>query len=64
MKKMKHSKIIFLILTVMSVSVSCVKQKLETIYNSQESRIDKYIEKNRISGTDTVPIRRRGHRNL
>ncbi len=53
---MKHNNIIFLLLTVMSVSVSCVKQKLETIYNSQESRIDKYIEKNRISGTDTLRV--------
>ena len=28
-------------------SVSCVKQKLESTYNSQENRIDQYIEKNR-----------------
>lgn len=37
-------------------SVSCVKQKLESTYNSQENRIDQYIEKNRISGTDTLRV--------
>ena len=37
-------------------SVSCVKEKLESTYNSQENRIDQYIEKNRISGTDTLRV--------
>ena len=37
-------------------SVSCVKQKLESTYNSQENRIDQYIEKNRISGPDTLRV--------
>lgn len=37
-------------------AVSCVKQKLESTYNSQENRIDQYIEKNRISGTDTLRV--------
>ena len=37
-------------------SVSCVKQKLESTYNSQENRIDQYIEKNRVSGTDTLRV--------
>lgn len=37
-------------------SVSCVKQKMESTYNSQENRIDQYIEKNRISGTDTLRV--------
>lgn len=37
-------------------SVSCVKQKLESTYNSQENRIDQYIEKNRILGRDTLRV--------
>ena len=37
-------------------SVSCVKQKLETTYNSQESKIDQYIEKSRIAGNDTLRV--------
>ena len=48
-------KYLILILFCLS-SVSCIKQKLETTYNSQESRIDQYIEKNRISGEDTLRV--------
>lgn len=47
--KLKH--IIFTVLCISSVS--CVKQKLETTYNSQENRIDQYIEKNSTSGEET-----------
>ena len=38
------------------ISVSCVKQKLESTYNTQESRIDQYIEKNRIVGDNTLRV--------
>lgn len=37
-------------------STACVKQQLETTYNAQENRIDQYIEKSRISGTDTLRV--------
>ena len=47
--KLRH--LIFLLLCISSVS--CVKQKLETTYNSQEDRIDQYIERNSTSGDET-----------
>lgn len=37
-------------------SVSCVGQKLETTYNNQEDKIDQYIEKNRVTGGDTLRV--------
>lgn len=53
---MKNKYILLLLLIGSLTSVSCVKQKLEAIYNSQESKIDDYIEKNRISGKDTLRV--------
>mgnify|MGYP003472877351 FL=1 len=54
MKKMKLRHIIIAALCI--ISTSCVKQKLETTYNSQENRIDQYIEKNRVVGRDTLRV--------
>ena len=51
---MKHRNLALVFMCI--ASVSCVKQKLESTYNSQENRIDQYIEKNRISGTDTLRV--------
>lgn len=42
---------------------ACVKEKLEVTYSSQESKIDSYIEKNRVSGTDTLRVVRNGGSN-
>lgn len=55
MRKMKHKFTVLLMLAVLTAPVSCVKQKLETIYNDQEKRIDQYIENNR--GTEENPLR-------
>jgi FKBP-type peptidyl-prolyl cis-trans isomerase len=50
--KLRYLILILICLT----SASCVKQKLETMYNSQESKIDQYIEKSRIVGEDTLRV--------
>lgn len=41
--KMKANRIIILLLTALTVAISCVKEKLEETYNKQEEQIDKYI---------------------
>lgn len=56
MKKMKHRSIALALLVMAFGTVSCVKQKLETTYNSQEDRIDQYIEKSRIVNGDTLRV--------
>lgn len=53
---MKHSRITVLLALMAAVSVSCMKQKLESSYNAQEDRIDQYIEKNKISNGDTLRV--------
>ena len=55
---MKHSIHIFILLVISFLSLSCVKEKLENTYNSQEDKIDQFIEKNRYKkGTVKVPSR-------
>ena len=56
MKKMKHRISALTLLAITILSASCVKQKLETTYNSQEDKIDQYIEKNRIVSGDTLRV--------
>lgn len=56
MKKMKHRISALALLAIALLSASCVKQKLETTYNSQEDKIDQYIEKNRIVSGDTLRV--------
>ena len=56
MNKMKHRTAGLLLLAVLLAPVSCVKQKLETTYNSQEKRIDQYIEKNRGTGEESLRV--------
>lgn len=56
MKKMKHRNIALALLFIALGSVSCIKQKLETTYNSQEDRIDQYIEKSRFANGDTLRV--------
>ena len=56
MKKMKHRISALALLAITILSASCVKQKLETTYNSQEDKIDQYIEKNRIVSGDTLRV--------
>lgn len=56
MKKMKHRTAGLLLIAVLLAPVSCVKQKLETTYNSQEKRIDQYIEKNRGTGEESLRV--------
>ena len=53
---MKLKNIFIAIVSIAIGSTSCVKQQLETTYNSQESRIDKYIESNRVAGNDTLRV--------
>lgn len=55
---MKHRTIILLILSAALAAVSCVKEKLENTYNSQEQKIDQFIERNRYTKrTVKVPSR-------
>lgn len=54
--KLRHIILVLICLT----SVSCVKQKLETMYNNQENKIDQYIAKKRISGQDTLRVEYNG----
>ena len=51
---MKSKTIIFLIICL--AAGSCVKEKLETIYQKQETQIDAYITKARVSGEDTLDV--------
>ena len=44
---MKHRIIISTFLAICLLPVSCVKEKLEDIYNKQEDKIDQFIERNR-----------------
>lgn len=55
---MKHSTLILISLASMLAMVSCVKEKLENTYNSQEDKIDKFIERSRyVKGTVKVASR-------
>ena len=53
---MKLRNIIIAIAGIAIGSTSCVKQQLETTYNSQENRIDQYITSNRVVGNDTLRV--------
>ena len=47
MRNMKHKIYFQAAFAICLALVSCTKEKLETIYNNQEDKIDQYIEKNR-----------------
>lgn len=60
---MRNSTRIFALLLICLTAGACVKEKLEVTYSSQESKIDSYIEKNRVSDTDTLRVVRNGGSN-
>lgn len=46
-----------LILTAICLAAgSCVKEKLETLYSKQDTQIDSYISKARVTGGDTLDV--------
>ena len=53
---MNHKTFLLAILTFCLTITSCVKEKLENTYNTQEDRIDQFIEKNRYTNTDTLRV--------
>ncbi len=57
--KAKREILIFLTLTCL-VAVSCVKEKLETIYKKQETQIDSYLTKNNTAKRDSTIVNEDG----
>ena len=53
--KIKSADILFILLICMAAS-SCVKEKLETLYQKQESQIDSYLSKNNTAKRDSTII--------
>ena len=47
---------IFILLIVALAAGSCVKEKMETIYKKQDTQIDAYMTKARVSGKDTLDL--------
>jgi hypothetical protein len=47
---------IFILLIVAMAAGSCVKEKLETVYSKQDTQIDAYMTKARVSGEDTLDV--------
>ena len=54
--KIKSADILFLLIICMMTASSCVKEKLETIYQKQESQIDSYLSKNNTAKRDSTII--------
>ena len=47
---------IFTLLLICLSATSCVKEKLETFYSKQDTQIDAYMTKARVSGEDTLDV--------
>ena len=58
MNKMnRYIKSMLIILSAMALGTSCVKEKLETMYTNQESKIDQYINSNKYINNKTDSLR-------
>ena len=47
---------ILILLVICLATGSCVKEKLETFYSKQDTQIDAYMTKARVSGKDTLDL--------